>query len=55
MCNKSVSIKSVLFSLFVFAFSLTHLAIVQNNWDELYTRYARGLLFSCLIKVTLTL
>ena len=47
---------SVLFSFFVFVFRLTGCKLAwqldQDKWDELCTRYAGGLLFSRLIKVT---
>ena len=43
-------------SYFVFVFSLVGRELawqfVQDNWDELYNRYAGGLLFPRLIKVT---
>ena len=46
----------LVFPLFVFISSLAGRELawqfVEDNWDELYTRYAGGLLFSRLIKVT---
>ena len=55
--NKNPGIQIFLvFPLFVFISSLAGRELawqfVEDNWDELYTRYAGGLLFSRLIKVT---
>lgn len=55
--NKNPDIQIFLvFPLFVFISSLAGRELawqfVEDNWDELYTRYAGGLLFSRLIKVT---
>ena len=46
----------VFYFVFVFGFSLVGRELawqfVQDNWEELYNRYAGGLLFPRLIKVT---